>query len=45
MAKAGVVNVCIHKGLFAPSVEERFLGHGAYRFAGGNRRYGYVVRG
>ncbi len=24
MAKAGVVNVCIHKGLFAPALEQRF---------------------
>jgi hypothetical protein len=30
MAKAGVMNVCIHKGLFAPSVEQRFPNLRAY---------------
>jgi hypothetical protein len=30
MAKAGVVNVCIHKGLFAPALDQRFPGLRAY---------------
>ena len=30
MAKAGVVNVCIHKGLFAPALDQRFPNLRAY---------------
>ena len=30
MAKAGVVNVCIHKGLFAPSLDQRYPNLRAY---------------